>query len=136
MSEWSVGAQDHLHIPDSEDLYRRVVSDWIVMDRSTGRNRLSSAAFIDQTQAKRVSVDRASLTTAERCFSRGDQRHIGVVAVTAGQVRGLGEEVIATPQDDNPAHAEIPCPKKESARRLAREYARWIHPPGSNPISQ
>ena len=132
MSASNAGRQNQLSIPDAEDLYRRIVADWIIRDQ-TGRTRLASAAF-RQTD-KRVSVDRSSLTTAEACLHRGDQRHVGIVAVTAGQVRVLGEVVVPAPLEDNPAHAEILGPKhKASSKRLAGEFARWVYPPGASPV--
>ena len=135
MSGPSIPYSDDDWIPDEEDLYRQILEQWIHYDKIRGQHRLVSAAFRDRTEDKRVSVDRSSLTTAEETFARGRACHVGVVAVTAGDVRSLGETVTPEPTDDNPAHAVIPNPTKAHARKLAHEFAKWVYPPNKNPLA-
>lgn len=151
----SAGArrQDDRSIPNSEDLYRRVrgVGDerakYIVRRHDSGRPELTSQAFSDPTGE--VSVDRSSLITPEGCLALGDVRHLGVVAVTAGQARSLDQVVVSDPIDGDPEHGVLPNPahalicgkaeqapksRKRIARALAR-MARWVYPPDQNPLA-
>lgn len=100
---------------------------------------LTSQVFSDPNGE--VSVDRSSLMSPERCLAMGDVRHLGVVAVTAGQARCLDQIVVWDPCLDNPAHALI-CGKgaqtRKSRKRVAKDLARmarWIYPPDQNPLA-
>ena len=125
--------KDDPTIPDSEDLYRRVLAICIVTEQASGRKRLSSQTFADPFEE--ISVDLSSLISPVACLALGEARHVGVIAVTAGEVRRLSQVVVRDPLPEDDAHALI-CGKQNRAlrKRLAR-MARWICPLGANPLA-
>jgi hypothetical protein len=118
------GRQDDKTIPDPEDLLRRVVDEFYKPD-GTGGMRLASSVF----SAPELSVDLGSLSTPAETFWRGGLEAIGVIAITAGQARGVGKIIVRDPEPDDPAHALACGELSKRKRRDLRELARWlIHP--------
>jgi len=127
-----------VEIPDSERLYRRVLSGrGQVMRDSGGRLRISSMAFEDR--GRKPSVDRESLCAGGAEWTRQDPAN-GVLAFHTGEVRAIDTvvqrdargrevaqhhiEVEPAPLDENPAHCQIvPSPEYqgEGAFRKLRE---------------
>lgn len=139
MTTWDAQREDDPRIPNSEDMYRRVIGDFVLRRQDSGSKVLSSQAFSDPYGE--VSVDRSSLISPEGCLALGDVRHLGVVAVTAGQARQLQQIVVWDPIPENRAHALI-CGKRQetgSARkRIAKKLAktaRWVYPEDRNPFT-
>ncbi len=127
----NLSRRDDDSIPDVEDLYRRIVQEWLVPDAATGRKRLSSMAF--KSKDNEISVSLASLTDADNCFSLGGPKTVGVAAVTAGGARQLEQAVVRDPTPAEPAHALI-CGKqtKRVLRALAKK-AVWMYPASGMP---
>jgi hypothetical protein len=150
MEATSRNRQDDPTIPDEEELYRRIVKDWIV-PQPFGGNKLSSQAFRDEGQEnegqgkrREASVDLSSLAPAEETFNfQGrNERTVGVVSITAGEARNYEHAVVRDPLPDNPAHGLICGDISWSGtkyRKLAKNLAglaknRWVFPPGENPF--
>lgn len=144
MAEVGINRRDDPTIPNAEDLYRRVVTAWIVPDQAAGRNRLSSAAFDDSRNE--ISVDLSSMISPEESlrlglrFGGGPLR--GLVAVTAGQARDLDQVVVRDPIPEdpawslpgNPAHSLICGKQTKSIKKRLAAQARWVYPPDQNPF--
>src|SRR3712207_348243 len=109
---------DDPSITDDEILWRRVRSDWTTT--KGGVFRPSSQTFKDRLSFE-LSVHIASLTSVETI--RANFPGEGIVAVTAGMVRSLGDyklvrdPIVNDPRiPDDPSHALIcPAPNKGSA---------------------
>ena len=97
------------NIPNDEDLYRRIAKNWIVPSHLPGKKRIVSLAFKERNNE--ISVDLSSLVSPEGCLSMGGPNIIGVAAVTAGQVRDLGQQVVQAGTSEDPAHALICGPQ-------------------------
>lgn len=106
-------------VPDDELLWRRIHQNQYVPDGQGGM-RVSTAAFIDQ----KLSVDRSLVVLAlghDHSYTR--QSGAAVAQFSAGLARTLGQEVVADPEPDNPAHALVVGDKKPGGRRVARTLA-------------
>lgn len=110
-------------ISDNETLYRRVPpgSSWIK------ENKLTSGNFELKVGERGVSVSRASITTPQQLLGmRENPTGWCVAAITAGEVRALGLDVIPAPTQEDAGHAEI-IPATSSLshavrRRLAKRF--------------
>lgn len=120
-------------VEDGDVLYRRV--RWVkrITDQRTGASRPSSDSFRDSTDPPSPmsgllrSVVLATGRTVESLVP-GDGGD-ALVEFEVGQVRGLGFEVVASPEPDEPAHANVIGDKaKRSTRRLLADLARWTVP--------
>jgi hypothetical protein len=101
-------------VADADDLYRRIHFSQVKDGGPT------SAAF----KHTELSVDLAKLTTPQQSLS-GHPSH-GLVSITAGHARSLGQEVVHSPLDVNLAHALVIGNKTLGiARNLART-ATWV----------
>ena len=133
-------------VDDSEELYRRVPSDQMYFKRElTGEIRVSRSAFSDRRQ--RPSVDRAQLCRHDPSWTQKGDESAGVVSLLTQNVRLIGDiisissdgtsvfhtvDVVAAPEPDNIAHAEIITvphleknnPFKRLQGKLA-EIAKW-----------
>jgi len=125
--------QDDPTIPDSEDLFRRILGNWIVTEQHSGARRLSSQAFSDRDDE--ISVDLSSLISPRGSLALGDDRHIGIAAITGGDARKLDQAVVRAPVPGDPAHALICGKQTKSVRRRLALRARWIWPPDRNPLA-
>jgi len=97
--------EDDPSIPDSEQLFRRVITNAdAIVPLGDGRFRPSSAAFRDNEP---LSVDLSSLSTAEQTRDRERSRRFHVAAVSVAAVRAAGCVVRRDRLDNNPAHALI-----------------------------
>jgi len=105
--------QDDPSIPNTEFLLRTIHSDFIK------QGCVSSGAFHSSTD-RHVSVDRHSLSSPEQSLARRP-KHVGVVQLLTGFVRGLGLAVASDPLPENPAHALIveAAQSKKIAKQLA-----------------
>jgi len=132
--------EDDPSIPDSEELYRQILAEWIVREQSSGRQRFSSQTFADRNNE--ISVDLSSLTSPEACLGRGGARFIGIAALMASHARALGQVIVRDPiPADNPehlpedlAHALICGPQPHSVRKRLAQNARWVYPADANPL--
>jgi len=134
VTESGPSRQDDRTIPNSEDLFRRIRTDCqIVTEQCSGNKRLSSQAFFDSHS--QISVDLSSLISPAESLALGDERHMGVAAVTAGEARELKQIVVRAPIEGvNPAHALICGEQTKSVRKGLASKARWIYPPDGNPL--
>lgn len=122
--------QDDSLIPNDEELYRRIVADWVVSHPFRG-TVLSSAAFSNE----RLSVDRSSrVASPKETFDRGAPDTRGVVSIMAGQARECGQAVVADPIEGNPAHSLIVGHKTKSIKRRLRDFSIWVYPLRSNAL--
>ncbi len=113
-----------LEIPDAEKLLRRLHP--VQIDDS---GRPTSAAFKDPE----LSVDRASIRTAEESLGEYLQRGYGIASITAGFARGQRQEVLPDPTLLNPAHAVV---RGDKPRSVARAFAQAavIERPSQGPV--
>jgi hypothetical protein len=125
--------QDDPSIPSEEDLYRNVLDTCLIREQVSGRFRLTSDTFRDRSEE--ISVNLSSLVTPAQSLSLGIPRHLGVVAITAGEARQLGQIVAKDPIPENPAHALICGHQTRSIRKQMAETARWVYPLDRNPLT-
>ena len=62
-------------------------------------------------------------------MAKGGVNIIGLVAVTAGEARGLDQAVVRDPQPDDAAHALICGTQSRSIVRRLTNMAKWIRYP-------
>jgi hypothetical protein len=113
-------------IDGDEVLWRRLTSpDWITLNPD-GSQRISSAAFKDNTGDEgRVSVHIARETTEEKVFSIPPVCY-GIAEIRASVPQSLGHRVQHTPTSEDYSHASIIPPdvygssrKKSDSKRMA-----------------
>jgi hypothetical protein len=92
-------------IQDSEKLYLRIPPDRVVSDDCpAGEFRPGSGALRSE---EALSVDLASMCTAEQTQQRGGGEAFHVAVFTAGMARKQGCRIMGDPQPGNDAHALI-----------------------------
>lgn len=118
-------------IDDDNDLWRRVHPTQIFYDENLGRHRPNSATFKDES---------LSVYIAKLVLISGREHHDvlkpkyeshGLVAFTAGLARGLNQDVVFDPpnEDDpekDPAHGLV---KGEKSKKIRDEFAcgcNWV----------
>ena len=128
-------------VEPSEDLGRGVFSS---RTASRSRSSVPHTVFLESAGKPTISVDRISI--APLADAAGHARDValgrarsfyGWAVVTAGLAASSGRRVSATPQPDNPLHADIELPnpaqeEREDQIRHARELAdasRWESAP-------
>ena len=117
-------------IPDASGLLRRVHPDHVVLDRNTGRRRLSSGAFNDP----RMSVDVEPMLVArglDWTYSLKGHSEYSLVRLNAGFVRVHGQIVEHTPMPDNDCHADVVGKKTGTIRQAFRVAAQWVKKPAN-----
>lgn len=103
-------------IPSTEQLLRRVPPAWWVFDSNLGRRRPTSAAFDDPEMS--VAIQSSLLARGEPVTKvlRGHEG-FGLVSITAGLVRQLGQGVAKDPLPEDPDHAVVFGRKTDGTRR-------------------
>jgi len=123
--------QDIQQVDDDEELFRRVVQDWI-QKKEDGTLKLSSASYYQRTGD--ISVDIASKTTPEKSIKGA----LALVELLAKVPKDLGHPVVEAPIEEdlecgreaNPAHALITGRmNKTHAKKLAIASS-WVILPG------
>ena len=129
MGQWDVLEND-ASILDDEWLYRGILEEWLVQDRT----RPSSLAFVINRSDPHISVDRGTLTTPDKTKARLS-RNVAVAQLQAKSARDVTIGVASKPKPDNPAHAliirdlSLAKPEwKRRARKLARSCSWAIGP--------
>lgn len=125
---------DDPDIPDTEVLFRRLVSDWIVPS-DQGRMRISSAAFLgDELSVVLASLLQKQGRTVDSVLEGYPGRSL--CSVTAGLVRANGQGVIAdTRPPHDPAHGLVIGKKTKSIRSRLARAALWVIPSEAPEIS-
>jgi hypothetical protein len=121
------------NVQDDEILYRRVIFDdqCYEFDKETGNLRLTQTAFSDPKN--QPSVDRAKLCSDDPTWTQGADRRNGVVSLLAAEIRSIDTialqtvppvyyriDVVAVPEKENPAHAEIRAAPEISSTKVFR----------------
>ena len=136
LEESSAGNTKGTLVKPSEELGRGVFSSGIARK---SRRSVPHTAFLERQGNATISVDR--LTVAPRADALDHARDVaaqrgrtfyGWAVVTAAQAASSGRRVLATPQKDNPFHADIELPdpaqdEREDQIRHARELADASH---------
>ena len=123
---------DDPSISDDRILWRRVLPDWTTT--KGGVFRVTSQAFKDR-RSYELSVHIASLTDIDTVLAHYPGH--GIVAISAGYVRSLGDyaivrdPVLNDPKlPDDPSHALIcPAPNKGSDASSLAKHAIWVKEP-------
>jgi len=128
-------------VEDHDIFYRRVRWAKRMIDQRTGETRPSSDSFRDSTEppSPMSGVLRSVLHAAGRDVESlvpGDGGD-ALVEFEVGELRTCGFDVIASPHEDEPAHAHVVGDKdKRSTRRLLADLARWTVRPAEVGPSQ
>lgn len=122
---------DDPSITDDTELYRRVrpLPDQIVPDENRGCVRVTSAAFIGQTEMSVVLEDTLRAEGREPPDALRDYPGDFLVALKAGFVREKGQGVVRTPRPEEPAHGDVLGKKTRGTARAFAEAACWIVAP-------
>jgi hypothetical protein len=119
---------DKVPIDDDCMLLRRVSPAHVVLDKNTGRRRLSSGAFRDPE----MSVDAECILDANGLswhFSLRYHANHYLVRFATGFARGQLQVVDHNPLDDNPAHTEVKGRKSQPICSAFRDAATWVRAP-------
>ena len=126
-----------MSVADEDVFYRRVRWAKRTTDQRSGEIRPSSDSFRDSTDPPSPmsgllrSVVLASGRTIDSLVP-GDGGD-ALVEFEVGDLRRQGFEVVASPEEDEPAHAHVVGDKdKRSTRRLLADLARWTLTPVSD----
>lgn len=124
-------------VEPSEDLGRGVFSG---SDARRSRRSVPHTVFLERTGSVTVSVDRLSVAPpaeaiahAREIAAQRARTFYGWAVIAAALAESSGRRVVATPQEDNPFHADIELPDyvqedRDEQVRHARELAdasRW-----------
>jgi hypothetical protein len=114
--------RDDPSIEDDEQLFRRILPQWIHREVD-GSCRPQSLAFVDR-KSYELSVHRARLTSPNAVLAAHPSNSL--VAFRAGMARELGYKVVSDPQDTDPSHVLIcPTPEGRNAKTIARSCT-WV----------
>lgn len=118
-------------IEDAEVLLRGVLLRDLHWDLQSRQLHIAVQAFIlRKVDEERLSVYRESLEAVEKIFARLPRSEV-LVAVTAGEVRGLGLRVASASRPGNPAHASIlGLPEPSPNQPQAPEHSRAVQMAG------
>jgi hypothetical protein len=122
---------DDVTISAEEPLLRRVRPGWIIPDHNRGRWRPSKAAFQNSDDGSPMSVHLASVLQAAGLpltAALAGHDGYGLVSLTAGLVRSLGQIVVRDPLPNDPAHGLVVGNKTESRRKNMMEGCEWVTP--------
>ena len=97
-------------IYDHDELFRRIVNDWVKEDGS-----LSSAAFQNTSNTNDMSVNLARLTTPKETIS--EFPHCGVAKFLTKLARALNQQVLHDPIPKNIAHTTVKGNKTKSIKK-------------------
>lgn len=122
---------DDPYIGNNALVIRRVAHQQQRYDRTLGRSRPSTAAFIQGGPDGLTSVYLASETTPESVRRGGNQPYLCVVAVGILRQNGLG--IIRTPESGGPGHCDITGRKTRGRLAAVVKAAQWV--PGYAPPS-
>ena len=101
---------------DNIDLFRGLPEGWVVKDISTGKKRVSSAAFKDPE----CSVDRSDMCSAQDTLDQSE-KWVRVAKLSIKVPHGLGLHVKHVPDLRNQAHCIISGKKTSAvAKKLAK----------------
>jgi hypothetical protein len=114
---------DRVHGFDgSQILWRRLHPEWVVTSEGA-EDRISSAAFIDNT-GHDLSMHVAALTTLEEVTQAFP--HMRIAAVEAQTFLDLGFTIVPDPQPDDQSHALVKEPAGHRSRGTRKRDARTI----------
>lgn len=126
--------QDDPNIPDNAKLLRRIPGGRFT--EKAGARVPNSDCFKNSSDGTGTSIDIWEDDWSPQKCLEGQAEGFGVVAVTAGQLRGLGIGVIRAPLPDNPHHALLQGPKgKKTLKKLAK-LCEWEIMPSEIPPEQ
>ena len=131
----------NLCVADDEDLGRRVFSETAAKRARNGRVRFH--IFREKEGVRTISVDRLTIATSKQLTPIVKQasegrtgRFQGWAFVLAGCARQMKLDVVASPRDENPFHADIELPKADKAKqddhiifaKMLADIAKWHEP--------
>lgn len=125
-----------MSVADEDIFYRRVRWAKRTTDQRSGEIRPSSDSFRDSTDppSPMSGLLRSVVLASGRSVDSlvpGDGGD-ALVEFEVGDLRRHGFEVVASPEEDEPAHAHVVGDKdKRSTRRLLADLARWTLTPVS-----
>jgi hypothetical protein len=114
-------------IPDDAVIWRYVVPQWIVPGKDGQRSLPSTGAFEDSSDGDPMSAILASKDRDPATAVPKTSPDAGVVAFTAGFLRGLGLELERAPEPEEPDHILVRGNKTKSLRNALKNNARWVH---------
>lgn len=127
---------DDPSIGNNELVIRRVAHQQQRYDRTLGRSRPSTAAFIQGGADGLTSVYLASETTPESVSRGGSQPYL--CAVSVGILRANSFGIIRTPESGGPGHCDITGRKTRGKLAPVVKAAQWVPgyapPPGADDI--
>ncbi len=122
-----------MSVADEDVFYRRVRWAKRTTDQRSGEIRPSSDSFRDSTDPPTP----CPASCAVSCWPPAEPSTPwfpgdggdALVELEVGDLRRHGFEVVASPEEDEPAHAHVVGGKdKRSTRRLLADLARWTDP--------
>jgi hypothetical protein len=114
-------------IPNSAELWRRIVAIWWVWDEKLGGRRISSQAFENSKDGSGTSVVLVAESSVEEVLS--GHAGYGLAVLTVGAAREANQGVRRVPLQDVPGHAQIEGRKSASVKRQLVAACRLIVEP-------
>jgi hypothetical protein len=121
---------DDPSISDSAELWRRIHPDLWTRDDNTGQWRPSSSAFRDSSDGTPMSVVLAAPGRAPST-AVAEYQGYGLVVLTGGRVRQLGQRVCRAPTVEEPDHVFVAGPKPKLISRALAKSATIVIGPAS-----
>jgi hypothetical protein len=115
-------------VPDETILWRRIPPDKVTPDANQGRLRPSSDCFTDNLKdGSSMSVFDSLACAGLDQVLKGHENFL-VAAITAGQVRAEGLEVVRT-IDGGPGHCEVVGKKTSGIKSRLAKLSVWVKAP-------
>lgn len=113
---------------DEERLLRRIIPDHAVRDETSGKLRVSSAAFrIRGARELSVNLESKMLDDGRPVTEMlNGHPNCGVASITAGVARSQNHSVARDPKVEEPAHALVCGSFSDSAVKAFKKAATWI----------
>jgi len=113
---------DDKTIPDEAVIWRRVAPD---QAKPTDEGLIPTPSAFRDSSDSPMSAILAADSTTERAL--GECPDNGVVGITAGELRALGQRLIRDPVDGEPAHLLVAGPKPRGGfQKRVSKAATWV----------
>jgi hypothetical protein len=125
---------DDADIGNDDGLIRHINPNYhVVLDKNTGRKRLSTAAFSESSKppgGMSVDLERPLTEAGLDYLAMLPDTDFGAVRLIAGEMRELGHKVGRNPLPQNPYHGEVwDIGRGRAAKKRIMEKSVWLKKP-------
>lgn len=129
-----VVSYDDADIKNNDGLIRHINPGYhIVLDKNTGRRRLSTGAFSESSKppgGMSVDLERPMIEAGLDRLAMLPNSDFGAVRLIAGEMRELGHKVGRNPLPENPYHGQVwDIGRGRTAKKRIMEKSKWLKKP-------